>query len=136
MLVSRLDDKETEFGVTCMHGPTECAGNIQQLCMAKHSDFPTWWDFVQCQNSKGRFSVGVPIVALECAQKAGVDWEAGPVGECAGKDASGRAEEGRQLLRDSVSKVASMNIKYVGLQSEFDGSTDNARLKEILYYSN
>jgi len=81
--------------------------------MAKHSDFETWWRFVQCQNSKGRFSVGVPSVAISCAAEAGVDWSASTVGQCAGIDASGHAEEGKELLRNSARKVAKLDIESV-----------------------
>lgn len=29
--IGQIDD-EAQFGVDCMHGDLECAGNIQQLC--------------------------------------------------------------------------------------------------------
>lgn len=54
-----------------MHGPEECAGNVQQLCVKKYASFTDWWEFVQCQNYQGREKVGGPDVALKCARTAG-----------------------------------------------------------------
>ncbi|KAJ7228637.1 hypothetical protein GGX14DRAFT_614082 [Mycena pura] len=98
--VANVNATEPEFGITCMHGPRECAGNVQQLCAAKYST--QWWDFVQCQNQQGRFQVGLPDVALECAKTAGIDWQTSGVGMCAGLDGSGNGAEGVELLRESL----------------------------------
>ena len=35
-LIRSVNETEPEYGVTCMHGPSECAGNVQQLCAASH----------------------------------------------------------------------------------------------------
>jgi len=100
--VARLNSTDADFGVTCMHGPGECAGNVQQLCVAKYASPSAWWEFIQCQNSHGRFQVGIPKLTLECARTAGIDWEDSGVGSCAGLDASGKGEEGIELLRESL----------------------------------
>lgn len=96
-----------------MHGPDECAGNIQQLCVNKHAPFSNWWEFVKCQNFQGRFNIGTPEVALKCAATAGVDWDNGGAGQCAGLDGSGKGEEGVALLHDSVLLGKSLGITYV-----------------------
>ncbi|KAF8195902.1 hypothetical protein K438DRAFT_1826711 [Mycena galopus ATCC 62051] len=100
--VAKLNSTDTEFGVTCMHGPGECAGNVQQLCAAKYASPSAWWEFVQCQNSHGRFQVGIPELTLQCAQAAGIEWETGGMGRCAGVDGSGKGKEGIELLKESA----------------------------------
>ncbi|KAJ7781248.1 hypothetical protein B0H16DRAFT_1658872 [Mycena metata] len=97
------------LAVTCLHGPGECAGNVQQLCAAKYST--QWWDFVRCQNARGRYQVGLPEVALECAETVGIDWEGSGVGECAGLDGSGKGEEGVALLRESTLRGKALEIE-------------------------
>lgn len=109
----RPNASEPDFGVTCMHGPTECAGNVQELCALKYTPTSVWWSFVQCQNFQGRFEVGKPETALKCADVAGIDWETSDVGQCAGLDASGQGEEGLQLLLDSVVRTKVMGIQCV-----------------------
>ncbi|GAW05298.1 coiled-coil domain-containing protein 58 [Lentinula edodes] len=48
--IAKINSSEPDFGATCMHGPEECAGNVQQLCAAKYSPFANWWEFVHCNN--------------------------------------------------------------------------------------
>ncbi|TFK43541.1 hypothetical protein BDQ12DRAFT_561142, partial [Crucibulum laeve] len=100
--VATIDSAEPDFGVRCMHGPEECAGNVQQLCAAKYSPSETWWEFVQCQNYQGREKIGEADVALKCAKAAGIDWDESGIGQCAGLDGSGKGTEGVQLLQKSV----------------------------------
>ncbi|KAG1866631.1 hypothetical protein DFJ58DRAFT_769982 [Suillus subalutaceus] len=88
------------YGVTCMHGQAECAGNVQELCAAKYHTTAEWWSFMQCQNFQGSDNIGTPETALNCANAAGIDWENGKAGRCAGKD--GRGTEGIQLLQQSA----------------------------------
>jgi hypothetical protein len=108
----RLNSTEADFGVTCMHGPGECAGNVQQLCAAKYTSPSQWWEFVRCQNSKGRFQVGLPDVALQCAKTVGIDWETSGVGNCAGLSGSGKGKEGVQLLRKSLLRGKTLGIEF------------------------
>ncbi|KAJ7047381.1 hypothetical protein C8F04DRAFT_936682 [Mycena alexandri] len=107
--VAKINSTDSDFGVTCLHGPGECAGNVQQLCAAKYST--RWWDFVRCQNARGRYQVGLPEVALECAETVGIDWEGSGVGECAGSDGSGKGEEGVELLRASTLRGKALGIE-------------------------
>ncbi|EPQ59906.1 hypothetical protein GLOTRDRAFT_24398, partial [Gloeophyllum trabeum ATCC 11539] len=109
--LGKLNDSEPDFGVTCMHGPDECAGNIQQLCVAKYQPLAKWWQFVQCNNYQGRPQIGKPEVALKCAKAAKIEWEGSDIAGCAGSDASGKAEEGIELLRQSVKETERLNIK-------------------------
>jgi hypothetical protein len=52
-------NSSSPYGVSCMHGPSECRGNIQQLCVRKHSDsWQNWWRFIGCQNySPSRYAL-------------------------------------------------------------------------------
>ncbi|KAF7352795.1 hypothetical protein MVEN_01246300 [Mycena venus] len=93
--VAKLNSTDTEFGVTCMHGPMECAGNVQQLCVSKYASPNAWWEFVQCQNSHGRYQVGIPELTLQCARNMG----------------SGKGEEGIELLRESLLLGQTLGIK-------------------------
>ncbi|KAJ7498933.1 hypothetical protein FB451DRAFT_16774 [Mycena latifolia] len=109
ILPVRLNSTEPDFGITCMHGPGECAGNVQQLCAAKYSN--KWWEFVRCQNNQGRFQVGLPDVALQCAKTVGIDWETSGLGDCAGVDGSGTGSEGIALLRRSLLRGKALGIE-------------------------
>ncbi|KAF5388307.1 hypothetical protein D9615_000404 [Tricholomella constricta] len=111
--IVRLDSSEPDFGVKCMHGPEECAGNVQQLCVAKHEPSSVWWEFVQCQNYEGRYKIGNPDLTLKCANAVGMDWENSKSGRCAGRDGSGKGSEGVALLKESVVLGKKLGIKYV-----------------------
>jgi len=108
--VATPNASDSEFGVTCLHGRDECAGNVQQLCVAKHTPMKTWWEFIMCQDYQGRDNIGRPDVALRCANTAKVDWEGSGVGQCAGLDGSGTGDEGVQLLHDSIHTTESLGI--------------------------
>ncbi|OCH92875.1 hypothetical protein OBBRIDRAFT_750437 [Obba rivulosa] len=102
---------EPDFGVTCMHGPEECAGNVHELCAMKYAPQTQWWEFVQCQNFQGRGHVGLPDTAFKCANSANIDWEESGVGDCAGLDGSGKGDEGVKLLQESVKNSQLIGIK-------------------------
>ncbi|KAJ3146457.1 hypothetical protein HDU86_008509 [Geranomyces michiganensis] len=66
--------------LTCMHGDSECAGNIQQLCVRHHHPSPShWFSFILCSNSK---QSQIPDDPATCAKTAGFEWSAA-VQECA-----------------------------------------------------
>ncbi|KAH9853613.1 hypothetical protein C2E23DRAFT_884771 [Lenzites betulinus] len=102
---------EPDFGVTCKHGPEECAGNVHELCAIKYTSTRRWWSFVQCLNFKGRSEIGKPETALQCAKTKDLDWENSGVGTCAGIDGSGKGEEGVRLLQQSVTATREMGIQ-------------------------
>ncbi|KAF9534337.1 hypothetical protein CPB83DRAFT_844069 [Crepidotus variabilis] len=109
--IAKFDPTDTPFGVQCMHGRWECAGNVQQLCVHKYASVATWWEFVSCQNKQGRSRIGFPDVALQCAKEVGVDWEKSGAGTCAGLDGSGTAPEGVALLKESIQTGISLHLK-------------------------
>lgn len=109
--IGKPNASEPDFGVTCMHGAVECAGNVQELCAIKYTERSTWWRFIQCQNFEGRYEVGKPETALKCAKAVGIDWENGDVGQCAGTDGSGKGAEGIQLLHESIKNTTMLGIE-------------------------
>jgi len=108
--LGQLNSSVPDFGVECMHGPDECAGDVQQLCVAKYTSPRQWWSFIQCQDYQGREQVGKPDVALRCAKTAGIDWADGGAGTCAGVDGNGRGAEGVSLLQESVQATKALGI--------------------------
>ncbi|KAI8811542.1 hypothetical protein BJ742DRAFT_120400 [Cladochytrium replicatum] len=43
------------IGAICLHGPSECEGNVQQLCVQKYFPDPDiWFKFILCQNRQFR----------------------------------------------------------------------------------
>lgn len=107
----RLNASAPDFGVTCMHGPDECAGNVQELCALKYAPRAQWWSFVQCQNFQGRPKIGTPEVALQCADTANIDWVNSGIGDCAGLDGSGKGPEGVRLLQESVVATQKLGVQ-------------------------
>jgi hypothetical protein len=97
----------------CKHGAEECAGNVQQLCIAKYAPRGQWWNFVQCQNFGGKGAIGKPDLALRCAQAAQIDWNASGAGQCAGEDGSGTGDEGVHLLHESAELAHDLRIMQV-----------------------
>lgn len=55
--------------------------------------------------------MGLPEVALKCAATAGIDWEGGGSGKCAGIDGNGKGAEGVSLLQKSVQATEQLGIK-------------------------
>ncbi|KAJ3563848.1 hypothetical protein NP233_g8676 [Leucocoprinus birnbaumii] len=106
-----FNKSDPEFGMTCPHQREECAGNVQQLCVAKYAEPKQWWSFIQCQNFEGRAAIGRPDVALKCARVAGIDWETSGAGQCAGLDGRGNAAEGVRLLHKSVKLGKTLGIE-------------------------
>jgi len=109
--IGQIDSSQPDFGISCKHGPEECAGNVQQLCVYKYAPFKNWWEFVKCQNYQGEENIGGPDVALNCAGIADIDWETSGAGECAGLDGGGKGSEGVSLLMESVLLSKKLNIK-------------------------
>ena len=116
-----------------MHGADECAGNVQQLCVAKYELPSIWWEFVQCQNYEGRDSIGRADVALKCAKAAGIDWETSRAGECAGIDGSGKGDEGVNLLKRSVALGRKLGIEWVIIIGKNISLADHSSGQKKLY---
>ena len=84
-------------GVSCMHGPAECMGNIIELCAARiYPDPKTYLGFTYCLMRSYR---DIPDKALveDCALEHGMDFET--LNECMVRDDGGY---GMDMLRESV----------------------------------
>jgi len=104
--IAKLNDSDPTYGVTCMHGPYECAGNVHELCViSRFPDQRTWWPFVNCLNYNGREQIGKEGTARKCAGVVGIDWEESGVGACVD------GLEGSELLRDSVRNTTAIGIQ-------------------------
>ncbi|ORY39203.1 hypothetical protein BCR35DRAFT_311490 [Leucosporidium creatinivorum] len=104
-------DKEDKYGVHCMHGESECLGNIQQLCVAKYWQGPSgevnpwadWWNFVQCVNYGPTSRIGSEDLAKSCAKVVKHEWNH-QIEHCVSSD------EGAELLQESVKKAKAMSL--------------------------
>jgi hypothetical protein len=86
-------------GVTCKHGPSECLGNIIELCAAEvYPDPKIYLGFTLCLSRK---YADIPSKSLveDCAMEHGIDFE--KLNDCASKDDGGF---GMGLLRDSCAR--------------------------------
>ncbi|KFY32916.1 hypothetical protein V495_08614 [Pseudogymnoascus sp. VKM F-4514 (FW-929)] len=92
-------------GVDCMHGPTECMGNILELCAAHLYPEPRiYLGFVMCLSNDYK---EIPNEALVkgCALEHAVDFE--KLNECAGSTDG----MGMGLLRDSVQRSINVGVR-------------------------
>lgn len=87
----------------CMHGPAECAGDIQQLCVQAHGSRDQLLDFVVCQDNS---QMDIPGNGQTCATRAGLDWSA--------IDACVKGAEGSDLMTASL---ASSTEKGIGCEA-------------------
>ncbi|EUC66448.1 gamma interferon inducible lysosomal thiol reductase GILT protein, putative [Rhizoctonia solani AG-3 Rhs1AP] len=95
--IGTVNASEPLYGVTCMHGEFECAGNVHELCAIAHtSSHNEWWPFMRCLNYHGRSQIGLEDVSRKCARVVGLDWDQSGIGACVSGD------EGKRLLRESV----------------------------------
>jgi len=102
--IGQLNETMQPYGVECKHGPSECDGNVQQLCVAAHARTQKeWWNFIQCQNFQNLNKVGDVSLATQCAKVVGRDWVA-DFSDCY------TGSEGRSLLQDSVKFAQAANI--------------------------
>eukprot|EP00882_Tetradesmus_deserticola_P005064 GHRQ01005335.1.p1 GENE.GHRQ01005335.1~~GHRQ01005335.1.p1 ORF type:complete len:234 (+),score=77.69 GHRQ01005335.1:439-1140(+) len=73
--------KQEDGTYACKHGPTECAGNVQQLCVQLHSPPSQRYDwlykFVLCSNRQGLDGIGTFATATSCLKEASVPFAPG-----------------------------------------------------------
>lgn len=104
---SSLDSKDADEPVTCKHGPSECLGNMIELCAAELYPSPkTYLGFTMCLSNSYPH---IPERSLieECCLEHGLDFDS--LNECASKDDGNHAMD---LLRQSVARSASKNVTY------------------------
>lgn len=83
----------------CMHGPSECAGDIQQLCAQEAGNTKQFMDFLSCHNEN---RTQIPDSGQDCFTRAGYDPE--QMKQCS----SGK--EGMDMLLKSIGDSESRGI--------------------------
>jgi len=64
--IAQVDDSQPT-GFNCMHGQSECTGDIQQLCAKKYYPFNyVWWNFLLCQDNT---QDDIPDNGVTCAKQ-------------------------------------------------------------------
>ncbi|GAA5942410.1 uncharacterized protein JCM15063_006238 [Sporobolomyces koalae] len=123
-------EERTYGDLVCLHGPSECHGNVQQLCAAAHwsskspasangeielettakkahGEWKDWWNFVQCMNYGKRDKIGDLSTARTCAKVVGREWTTA-MEECA-QDSSD--SQGARLFKKSVARSNKLAIE-------------------------
>jgi hypothetical protein len=96
---------DSDDGVQCPHGQTECLGDILELCTAsEYPDPKIYLGFTMCLS---RYYHDIPKKELvqDCALEHGVDFD--KVNECMSKD---DGAYGMGLLRESVKRSADLGV--------------------------
>ncbi|GAA6064488.1 hypothetical protein JCM10212_002608 [Sporobolomyces blumeae] len=125
--------ESTYDGLVCLHGPSECTANVQQLCAAHYwsstssyasldelddgegtdradkpkGDWKDWWNFVQCMNYGKRDKIGDVSTAKQCAKVVGREWTR-ELEECS---SDSRSSLGTKLFHESVDKVRKLKVE-------------------------
>ncbi|KAI8852197.1 hypothetical protein BC829DRAFT_373785 [Chytridium lagenaria] len=93
-----------DYGAKCLHGDSECLGNIVQLCVQKyHPSRDEWFKFVLCQNRKYG-EIPSEKQSIICAREAGFDFKATDVQGCI------YGEEGKKLLQTSLTSTIESEV--------------------------
>ena len=97
---------EADDGVQCMHGETECLGNILMLCAAaEYPDPKSYLGFSYCLINEYK-EIPSQSLAEDCALEHGLDF--GVLNDCMSKD---MGDYGMGLLRDSVRHSADVDAQ-------------------------
>lgn len=92
-------------GVDCLHGPSECMGNIIELCARElYPDPKISLGFVMCL-SKDYKHIPERGLVEDCALEHAIDFDA--LNECVTRD---DGAHGIELLRTSVERTAKVRI--------------------------
>ncbi|TXT15646.1 hypothetical protein VHUM_00149 [Vanrija humicola] len=103
-------DPEAEYGVDCMHGDLECAGDAHELCLVENLPLTQWYAVLTCMNfAHFPGAIGQLAFTRQCAEASGVDWWGSGVGRCI----QGRHAEHAALVEkdDPRGEVATFNNK-------------------------
>ncbi|KAL1597785.1 hypothetical protein SLS60_008272 [Paraconiothyrium brasiliense] len=103
--LSYIGKTTDDDGVLCMHGQTECLGNILELCAAsEYPDPKIYLGFTRCLSLQYH---DIPATSLikDCALEYGIEFE--KLNDCASRD---DGAYGMGLLRDSVTRSADLGI--------------------------
>lgn len=96
---------EEDDGIQCMHGQTECLGNILELCAAAEYPDPKFYlGFTMCL-SRNYQNIPKKDLVEDCALEHGLDFDT--LNHCMSRD---DGAYGMGLLRDSVRRSAALNV--------------------------
>jgi gamma interferon inducible lysosomal thiol reductase (GILT) len=96
---------DPDDGVSCRHGPTECLGNILQLCAAQmYPDPKQWLGFAMCMENRFEF-IPERWLVQECSAEYGMEF--GKLNECASRE---DGAFGIGLLRESVERTRKAGV--------------------------
>ncbi|PVI02507.1 hypothetical protein DM02DRAFT_612902 [Periconia macrospinosa] len=96
---------EEDDGVQCMHGQTECLGNIVELCAAsEYPNLKTYLGFTMCLE-RNYHLIPQQDFLEECALEHGMSFE--KLNDCMSKD---DGAYGMGMLRDSVTRSANLGV--------------------------
>ena len=110
------DVTDEDDGVECMHGPTECLGNMLELCAADvYPDPKIYLGFTTCLSQRYK-EIPAKELIEDCALEHGVDFE--KLNDCASRDDGAYATG---LLRESVLRSEDLNVTKSCTVSAFDG---------------
>jgi len=93
-------DTTQETGFNCMHGQSECLGDLQQVC-AKHyyAKNYTWWNFLLCEDQTQE---NIPDNGPQCASLNGMN--SSQINNCV------NSPEGKSLLLNSITYTQQRNV--------------------------
>ena len=96
-------------GVECKHGPSECMGNIVELCARElYPDPKISLGFVMCL-TKDYKNIPERTLVEDCALEHAIDFE--KLNECATRD---DGAHGLEMLRESVERTADVRSTILG----------------------
>ncbi len=96
---------DSDYGVTCEHGPRECLGNILELCAADlYPDPKLYLGFTMCMTQKYE-EIPSRDLAHDCALEHGVDFD--KLNDCVSEEG-----KGMDLLEASVQRSIDKGVKY------------------------
>ncbi|KAI6785414.1 uncharacterized protein J7T54_007056 [Emericellopsis cladophorae] len=104
--ISYIGKPASHDGVECMHGPSECMGNIIELCARElYPDPKLSLGFIMCLTKDYKH---IPERALveDCALEHALDFDA--LNECATRD---DGAHGLEMLRNSVTRTADVRFQ-------------------------
>lgn len=110
--LSYIGTPTPEDGVTCMHGPEECMGNIIELCAAHlYPDPKIYLGFTGCL-TRDYHDIPQKELVQDCALEHGLDFDS--LNQCASDGDSGK---GLGWLRDSVNRSMEVGTSRLPLLS-------------------
>lgn len=94
---------DPDDGVQCMHGPTECLGNIELCAVCLYPDPKLYLGFTMCLSNQYPQIPDRDLV-YNCALEQGISFD--NINDCA----SNESGQGMGMLRDSVTRSMDANV--------------------------